>query len=91
MLAWDYDASVAAPHIDKVVNAADLTPAIAPGGLITLFGEQMSPVNLATKEIPVPTALGGQLPDCEWTSGADAVRFARARSMRRCRLRRSAM
>ncbi|MEP6601562.1 MAG: hypothetical protein ABJB49_07085, partial [Nitrospirota bacterium] len=58
ILAWDYDASVAAPHIDKVVNAADLSPAIAPGGLITLFGLQLSPVNLATKEIPVPTALG---------------------------------
>ncbi|MDQ2945417.1 MAG: hypothetical protein M3Y27_05655, partial [Acidobacteriota bacterium] len=58
ILAWDYDASVAAPHIDKVVNAADLSPAIAPGGLITLFGQQLSPVNLATKEIPVPTALG---------------------------------
>ncbi|MGI8743513.1 MAG: hypothetical protein ACR2NN_13275 [Bryobacteraceae bacterium] len=58
VLAWNYDASVPAPHIDKVVNAADLSPAIAPGGLITLFGQQMSPVNLATKEIPVPTALG---------------------------------
>ncbi|MDQ2948669.1 MAG: hypothetical protein M3Y27_22480, partial [Acidobacteriota bacterium] len=58
ILASDYDASVAPPHIDKVVNAADLSPAIAPGGLITLFGQQLSPVNLATKEIPVPTALG---------------------------------
>lgn len=58
VLAWDYDASVAAPHIDKIVNAADLSPAVAPGGLITLFGQQMSPVNLATKELPVPTALG---------------------------------
>ncbi|MDQ6759697.1 MAG: hypothetical protein M3Z32_07520 [Acidobacteriota bacterium] len=57
ILAWDYDASVAPPHIDKVANAADLSPAIAPGGLITLFGQQLSPVNLATKEIPVPTAL----------------------------------
>jgi uncharacterized protein (TIGR03437 family) len=58
ILAWDYDVSVAAPHIDKVVNAADLSPALAPGGLVTLFGQQFSPVNLATKEIPVPTALG---------------------------------
>ena len=57
VLAWNYDASVAPPHLDAVVNAANLSPAIAPGGLITVFGEQLSPVNLATNEIPVPTAL----------------------------------
>lgn len=58
VLAWNYDAAVTPPQIDKVVNAADLSPKIAPGGLISLFGSQFSPVNIATKEIPVPTALG---------------------------------
>ncbi len=58
VLAWDYDASVAPPRLDKVVNAADLGPGLAPGGLISIFGDKLSPVNLATKEIPVPTALG---------------------------------
>ena len=58
VLAWDYDASVAPPHIDKVVNAADFGSGLAPGGLISIFGQQLSPVNLATKELPVPTALG---------------------------------
>lgn len=58
VLAWDYDASVAPPHLDKVVNAADFGPGLAPGGLISIFGQQLSPVNLATKELPVPTALG---------------------------------
>ncbi len=58
VLPWTYDASVASPKITKVVNAADLTTALAPGGLITVFGQQLSPVNLATKEIPLPTALG---------------------------------
>jgi len=57
VLAWNYDASVAPPHIDNIVNAADFTANIAPGGLITVFGEQLSPVNLATKEVPLPTAL----------------------------------
>jgi uncharacterized protein (TIGR03437 family) len=57
VLPWNYDASVAVPHINKVVNAADLTPGIAPGGLITLFGNQLSPVNLASSEMPLPTAL----------------------------------
>lgn len=58
VLPWTYDASVAPPHIDKIVNAADLSPGLAPGGLISIFGTNLSPVNLATKEIPVPTALG---------------------------------
>jgi uncharacterized protein (TIGR03437 family) len=58
VLAWNYDASVAPPQISKVVNAADMKSAVAPGGLISLFGQQLSPTNLATTEIPVPTALG---------------------------------
>ena len=57
ILPWTYDASVAPPHISSVVNAADLKPGIAPGGLITLFGAQLSPVNLASSEMPLPTAL----------------------------------
>jgi uncharacterized protein (TIGR03437 family) len=57
VLAWNYDASVAPPHINNVVNAADFSSSIAPGGLISVFGEQLSPVNLATKEVPLPTAL----------------------------------
>jgi uncharacterized protein (TIGR03437 family) len=57
VLAWNYDASVAPPHIGSIVNAADSGSGIAPGGLISLLGEQLSPINLATKDIPVPTAL----------------------------------
>lgn len=57
VLPWSYDTSVAAPKIKSVVNAADLSPALAPGGLISIFGSDMSPVNVATKEIPLPTAL----------------------------------
>jgi uncharacterized protein (TIGR03437 family) len=57
VLPWTYDASVAVPHINAVVNAADLKTGIAPGGLITLFGSQLSPVNMASSEMPLPTAL----------------------------------
>lgn len=57
VLAWNYDASVAPPAIQRVVNAADGSSAIAPGGLISLYGQQFSPINIATNEIPVPTAL----------------------------------
>lgn len=57
VLPFNYDAAVAPPHIKSIVNAADLTSAVAPGGLISVFGTQLSPVNLATSEIPLPTAL----------------------------------
>jgi uncharacterized protein (TIGR03437 family) len=57
ILPPDYDAAVAPPQINTVVNAADLSANIAPGGLITLFGTELSPVNLASAEMPLPTAL----------------------------------
>jgi uncharacterized protein (TIGR03437 family) len=58
VLAWDYAASVAPPELNQVVNAADFSANLAPGGLISIFGSDLSPVNLATQEIPLPTALG---------------------------------
>ena len=57
VLTSNYDASVPQPLIDRVVNAADLTQPVAPGGLISVFGQNMSPVNAATQETPLPTAL----------------------------------
>ena len=57
VLPWNYDAAVAPPRLDSVVNAADFTKPIAPGGLISVFGSQLSPVNQATNELPLPTAL----------------------------------
>ena len=58
VLPWNYAAAVAPPKIAAVVNAADGTLPVAPGGLISVYGQQMAPVNLATSEIPLPTALG---------------------------------
>jgi uncharacterized protein (TIGR03437 family) len=57
VLPWNYDAAVAPPKITAVVNAADGKSPVAPGGLISIYGQQMSAVNLATSEIPLPTAL----------------------------------
>ncbi|MEO8596869.1 MAG: hypothetical protein ABI759_26350 [Candidatus Solibacter sp.] len=57
VLPWNYDAAVAPPKISAVVNAADGKLPVAPGGLISVYGLQMAPVNLATREIPLPTAL----------------------------------
>lgn len=58
VLAPSYDAGVAPPAISKLVNAADGGKPVAPGGLISIYGSQMSPVNVATSQIPLPTALG---------------------------------
>jgi len=57
VISWDYDASVAPPSLQKVVSAADDETPIAPGGLVTVWGSQLSAVNIATSEVPVPTAL----------------------------------
>jgi uncharacterized protein (TIGR03437 family) len=57
-LAWDYDASVAPPVVKSLVNAADGTQPVASGGLVSIYGQNLSPVSIATKEIPLPTALG---------------------------------
>ena len=57
VLAWNYAAAVAPPVISSVVNAANGGQAVAPGGLISIYGQNMSPVTLATNQIPLPTAL----------------------------------
>lgn len=57
VLPWNYNASVAPPQISAVVNAGNGGSDIAPGGLISIYGSQLSPVNMASSEIPLPTAL----------------------------------
>jgi len=57
VLPWSYAASVAPPQVSKVVSAADGVSAPAPGGLISIYGNGLSATNLATSEIPLPTAL----------------------------------
>jgi uncharacterized protein (TIGR03437 family) len=58
VLPSGYDASVASPNIGRVVSAADGVSSVAPGGLFSIYGTNLSPTNVATKEIPLPTALG---------------------------------
>jgi uncharacterized protein (TIGR03437 family) len=57
VLPWSYAASVAPPQVSSVVSAADGVSAPAPGGLISIYGNGLSATNLATSEIPLPTAL----------------------------------
>jgi uncharacterized protein (TIGR03437 family) len=57
VIPWNYDALVPMPSLDRVVNAADNTAPVAPGGLISVYGYDLSPVNIATRDVPLPTAL----------------------------------
>ena len=59
VLAPNYDAAVATPTIAAVVSAADGSQNVAPGGLVSIYGNQMSPTNMATSTVPLPTALAG--------------------------------
>ncbi|MBM3728943.1 MAG: hypothetical protein FJW40_26390 [Acidobacteria bacterium] len=58
VLPWTYDAAAALPKITAVVNAADGERPIAPGSLIRVLGQDLSPINATTRQLPLPTALG---------------------------------
>jgi uncharacterized protein (TIGR03437 family) len=57
VLPWNFEAGVAPPVLDRVVNAADFTKPVAVGGLAAAFGSQLSPVTLASTDVPLPTVL----------------------------------
>jgi uncharacterized protein (TIGR03437 family) len=58
VLPANYAAATPTPSIASVQNAADGSTAVAPGGLISVYGSQLSAINSATSQIPLPTALG---------------------------------
>lgn len=72
VLAWNYDAAVGTPRLESVVNAADLSEAVASGGLVRVLGAELSPVSVATRELPLPTALAES---CLTVNGALAPMF----------------
>ena len=57
VLPWNFDAATAVPVLDRIVNGADFTRPVAPGGLIAAFGSQLSPMTLASTDAPLPTVL----------------------------------
>lgn len=57
-LSWEFDTPVPPPVVNRVVNAADMTSALAPGSLIAVFGSDLTPTNIATGAVPLPTAIG---------------------------------
>jgi uncharacterized protein (TIGR03437 family) len=58
VMSGNYAAATAPPAIASVQNAADGSTSVAPGGLISVYGAQLSATNIATSQIPLPTALG---------------------------------
>lgn len=57
VLPWDFGAATAVPVLDSLVNAGDFTKPVAPGGLVSIFGSQLSPITLASTDVPLPTVL----------------------------------
>ncbi len=58
ILPTTYDSPTPIPEISQIVNAADQTRPVAPGGLINVMGTNLSPTNIATSQTPMSTALG---------------------------------
>ncbi|MEI9972952.1 MAG: hypothetical protein WDO73_13360 [Ignavibacteriota bacterium] len=58
VLSANYAAATAPPSIGSVQNAANGSTSVAPGGFISVYGAQLSATNIATSQIPLPTALG---------------------------------
>lgn len=58
VLSANYAAATTPPSIAGVLNAADGTAGVAPGGFISVYGSHMSTTNAATSQIPLPTAMG---------------------------------
>jgi uncharacterized protein (TIGR03437 family) len=58
VLENSFDAATALPAISGVVNAADGTAAVAPGGLIVISGISLAATGAAATQLPLPTTLG---------------------------------
>lgn len=58
VLPWDYEAGENAPRVTATVNAADFSTAMAPGGLISVFGTNLSSVTASAGATPLPGLLG---------------------------------
>jgi uncharacterized protein (TIGR03437 family) len=51
--------STGAPSIKNMTNGASFTTAVAPGGILTIFGNQLAPAVAGTPGTPLPTMLTG--------------------------------
>jgi uncharacterized protein (TIGR03437 family) len=59
VLPWDYDATTTRPQISRVVNTADPNQSLTGGGLVSIYGTNLSRTTVSTTQSPLPTVLGG--------------------------------
>ena len=58
VLSWNYDASAGTPPaVAAVASAADGSLAVAPGGLISIYGTGLSASSEGAGQVPLPTTL----------------------------------
>lgn len=57
VVPWNFDTLSGVPSIKTVTNAADQTPAIAPGGMISIAGTNLSASTESNNSTPMSTAL----------------------------------
>jgi len=57
ILPVGFDVVSGPPSIKAIMNSADQTPAVAPGGLISVTGTNLSSSSESTNDVPVPTQL----------------------------------
>lgn len=58
VLGQNYAAAYQPPVLKSITNAADDTAKVAPGGLISVWGTNMSPVSVVASQVPLSTSLG---------------------------------
>jgi uncharacterized protein (TIGR03437 family) len=56
-LPWDFDEASSTPVVTGIMNLADGSTAVAPGGLIDISGVDLSHTTQSAGEVPLPTVL----------------------------------
>jgi uncharacterized protein (TIGR03437 family) len=54
-----FDAGIAIPRVTAITNAADYSNGLAPGGLVSIFGQNLAPDTAGAGTVPLPTTLSG--------------------------------
>jgi uncharacterized protein (TIGR03437 family) len=58
VLAANYSAGAVTPSVTTITSSADGTQPVAPGELVTIYGQNLSQLSLALSGLPLSTALG---------------------------------
>jgi uncharacterized protein (TIGR03437 family) len=53
-----YEVQASTPQLHGLVNSADYTTKVAPGSLVSLFGDNLAPTTASASSTPLPTVLG---------------------------------